>query len=104
MEESRLDQLLEHCSDILNFQKFYTAGPTQVSSWFVEKGSTAPQAAGKILTHFEQKFISVEVCKVADWEKYGSEEEIKAKGKLYKQGKDYVMQEGDVVFFHHSAK
>jgi len=42
LEESRLDGLLEHCSDILNLQKFYTAGPTQVSSWFVEKGATAP--------------------------------------------------------------
>lgn len=42
LQESRLDLLLEHCSDILNLQKFYTAGPTQVSSWFVEKGATAP--------------------------------------------------------------
>jgi ribosome-binding ATPase len=74
LKESRLDELLEHCSNTLSLQKFYTAGPSQVSSWFVEKGSTAPQAAGKIHSHFETKFICAEICKVEDWEKYGSEE------------------------------
>ena len=67
LEESKLDDLLEHCSDQLNLQKFYTAGHTQVSSWFVEKGATAPQAAGKIHSQFETKFICAEICKVKDW-------------------------------------
>ena len=67
LEESKLDDLLEHCSDQLNLQKFYTAGHIQVSSWFVEKGATAPQAAGKIHSQFETKFICAEICKVKDW-------------------------------------
>lgn len=104
MKDSKLDQLLEHCSNILGLQKFYTAGPTQVSSWFVEKGATAPQAAGKIHSDFERKFICAEICKVEDWVKYESEEAIKIKGKMSKYGKDYLMQQNDVVFFHHSAR
>jgi len=104
LEESRLDLLLEHCSNVLSLQKFYTAGSTQVSSWFVEKGATAPQAAGKIHSHFETKFICAEICKVDDWVAHGSEEAVRAKNKMLKHGKDYVMQENDVVFFHHSAR
>lgn len=87
----------------MNLQKFYTAGPTQVSSWFVEKGATAPIAAGKIHSSFEKKFIRAEVCKVDDWVQCGSEDKIRARGKMQTYGKDYIMQENDVVFFHHSA-
>jgi ribosome-binding ATPase YchF (GTP1/OBG family) len=76
---------------VLSLQKFYTAGPTQVSSWFVEKGATAPQAAGKIHSHFETKFICAEICKVEDYEKYGEEEKIRLKNRITKHGKDYVM-------------
>lgn len=104
IEESRLDELLEHCSDILGLQKFYTAGPTQVSSWFVEKGATAPQASGKIHSTFEARFIRAEICKVQDWVEHGSEDDIKRAKKMETKGKDYIMQENDVVFFHHSAK
>ena len=104
LKESKLDVLLEACSEVLSLQKFYTAGPTQVSSWFVEKGATAPQAAGKIHSHFESKFICAEVCKVADWAQLGSEDRVRAKGRMGKFGKDYVMQQDDVVLFHHSAK
>lgn len=104
LKESRLDELLEHCSNQLGLSKFYTAGPTQVSSWFVEKGSTAPQAAGKIHSKFETQFICAEICKVEDWVKYGTEEQIRIKGKMNKYGKDYVMQDNDVVFIHHSAR
>ncbi len=75
-----------------------------MSSWFVEKGSTAPQAAGKIHSTFEKKFIRAEICKVQDWVQYGSEELIKTKGKMGYHGKDYIMQENDVVFFHNSAQ
>lgn len=104
LEESRLDELLEHCSDILNLQKFYTAGPACVSSWFVEKGATAPKAAGKIHGDFEKKFICAEVSKVDDWTKYKTEESLRSGGKMQKHGKDYVMQENDVIVVHHSAK
>ena len=104
LEESKLDSLLEHCSNILGLQKFYTAGPTQVSSWFVEKGATAPKAAGKIHSQFEEKYICAEICKVQDWVQHGTEEQIRIKNKMCKYGKDYVMQDNDVVFFHHSAK
>ena len=104
MKESQMDVLLEHCSNILSLQKFYTAGPTQVSSWFVEKGATAPKAAGKIHSSFEKAFICAEVCKVDDWAALGDEDLIRSKGKMNRFGKDYIMQENDVVFFHHSLK
>ena len=64
MTESKLDCLLEECSNILGLQKFYTAGPSHVSSWLINKGSTAPQAAGTIHGGFEKAFICAEICKV----------------------------------------
>jgi len=70
----------------------------------VEKGATAPKAAGKIHSDFETKFISAEICKVADWTQYGTEELIRSKGKMMKHNRDYVMQDNDVVFFHHTAR
>jgi ribosome-binding ATPase YchF (GTP1/OBG family) len=75
-----------------------------VSSWFVEKGATAPEAAGKIHSTFEKAFIAAEICKVENWVEFGSEDAMRQKGKIGKFGKDYVMQENDVVFFHHNAK
>jgi ribosome-binding ATPase len=64
LENSALDQLLEQCSNVLGLQKFYTAGPSHVSSWLVPKGATAPQAAGSIHGGFEKAFICTEICKV----------------------------------------
>ena len=75
-----------------------------MSSWFVEKGSTAPVAAGKIHSHFEKHFICAEISKVSDWSQYKTEEQVRSKGKMQKYGKDYIMQDNDVIVVHHSAK
>lgn len=81
IEESKMDTLLEHCSNILGLQKFYTAGPTHVSSWFIKKGQTAPQAAGTIHGGFEKAFICTEITKVQDWIDIGDEDALRAKNK-----------------------
>lgn len=102
LEESVLDQLLEECSNILGLQKFYTAGETHVSSWFIKRGATAPQAAGAIHTAFEKAFICAEVSKVEDWLNIGDEEALRRKNKWQRYGKEYIMQENDVVIFKHN--
>jgi ribosome-binding ATPase YchF (GTP1/OBG family) len=104
MEETALDRLLEECSNVLGLQKFYTAGPSHVSSWFIKKGNTAPQAAGSIHGGFEKAFICAEISKVEDWINIGDEEAIRAKNKWQRFGKEYVMQENDVVIFKHNLK
>jgi len=77
MEHSEIDNLLEHCSNVLGLQKFYTAGPTFVSSWLFERGSFAPKAAGKIHSGFEKAFIQCEISKVEDWIEHKTEEAIR---------------------------
>jgi len=101
---SRLEELLTACSGLLNLQKFYTAGPKEVRSWFVPRGATAPQAAGKIHSSFEKAFICAEIAKVDEWAGAGTEEKLRAKGQLKPYGKDYIMQENDVVVFKHNAR
>merc|ERR1712070_958994 len=95
-EESQLDKLLEECSNILGLQKFYTAGPTHVSSWFVKKGATAPQAAGQIHGGFEKAFICAEITKVQDWIDIGDENAIRSAKRWQRFGKEYIMQDNDV--------
>ena len=104
MTESALDKLLEECSHLLDLQKYYTAGPTEVSSWFIKKGSTAPEAAGAIHSGFEKAFICAEISKVADWVELGSEEAIRAKNRWQRFGKEYKMQENDVMIVKHNLK
>ena len=104
-KESRLKDLLNICSDHLELQKFYTAGPTWVSSWLIPKGATARQAAGKIHTDFEKNFIWVDIASVEDWENFGAtEESLRKSNKWQKYGKDYIMKDGDVVVFKHSGR
>lgn len=102
LEESALDALLDKCSTILGLQKFYTAGPSHVSSWFIKKGSTAPQAAGVIHGDFEKAFICAEISKVDDWTQHGDEDAIRRKNKWKRFGKEYVMKEEDVMIVKHS--
>jgi ribosome-binding ATPase YchF (GTP1/OBG family) len=91
LEGSALDALLEECSNLLALQKYYTAGPTEVSSWFMKKGAMAPEAAGKIHSKFESKFICAEICKVDDWIKHKDEDLIRRKGIYQRMGKNYIM-------------
>lgn len=83
----------------LNLHTYFTAGEKEVRAWTVLKGSTAPQAAGVIHTDFEKGFIRAEVISYADYDNYASEAKVKEAGKMRVEGKDYVVQDGDVMHF-----
>ncbi|MCU1414370.1 MAG: ychF [Microbacteriaceae bacterium] len=98
-EESGLDQLARIGFDTLGLQTYLTAGPKESRAWTIPKGAKAPQAAGVIHSDFEKGFIKAEVIGFADLVETGSIAEARAKGKARIEGKDYVMQDGDVVEF-----
>ena len=98
-EESGLDQLARIGFDTLGLQTYLTAGPKESRAWTIHKGDKAPQAAGVIHTDFEKGFIKAEVISFDDLVATGSVAEARAKGKARMEGKDYVMQDGDVVEF-----
>jgi GTP-binding protein YchF len=98
-EESGLDQLARIGFDTLGLQTYLTAGPKESRAWTIPKGAKAPQAAGVIHTDFEKGFIKAEVIGFDDLVATGSIAEARAKGKARVEGKDYVMQDGDVVEF-----
>ena len=101
-EESGLNQLARIGFDTLGLQTYLTAGPKEARAWTIPKGAKAPQAAGVIHTDFEKGFIKAEVISFDDLVATGSIAEARAKGKARIEGKEYVMQEGDVVEFRHS--
>ncbi|NHU86267.1 redox-regulated ATPase YchF [Kocuria sp. JC486] len=96
-EESGLDKLARVGFSTLGLQTYLTAGPKESRAWTVRKGATAPQAAGVIHTDFERGFIKAEVVSFDDLMAAGSMADAKAAGKVRMEGKDYVMQDGDVV-------
>jgi ribosome-binding ATPase len=98
-DESGLDQLARVGFDTLGLQTYLTAGPKESRAWTIRKGWKAPQAAGVIHTDFERGFIKAEVISFADLVAAGSVNEARAKGRARMEGKDYVMQDGDVVEF-----
>jgi GTP-binding protein YchF len=98
-EESGLDQLARIGFDTLGLQTYLTAGPKESRAWTIRKGWKAPQAAGVIHTDFERGFIKAEVTSFEDLVAAGSLAEARARGKARIEGKDYVMQDGDVVEF-----
>ena len=97
--ESGLDQLARIGFATLGLQTYLTAGPKEARAWTIRQGWKAPQAAGVIHTDFEKGFIKAEVVSFADLDKAGGMAEAKAQGKVRMEGKDYVMQDGDVVEF-----
>jgi GTP-binding protein YchF len=97
--ESGLDQLARIGFETLGLQTYLTAGPKESRAWTIRKGWKAPQAAGVIHTDFEKGFIKAEIISFADLDRAGSMAEAKAQGKVRMEGKDYVMQDGDVVEF-----
>ncbi len=99
IEESGLTRLIKEAYSLLNLITFFTAGEKEVHSWTIEKGSTAPQAAGTIHTDFEKGFIRAEIMKYDDLINLGSEQAVKEKGLLKVEGKEYIVQDGDVVYF-----
>lgn len=98
-EESGLDQLARIGFDTLGLQTYLTAGPKESRAWTIRKGWKAPQAAGVIHTDFEKGFIKAEVISFDDLVAAGSVADARAQGKARMEGKDYVMQDGDVVEF-----
>jgi ribosome-binding ATPase len=101
-EESGLDQLARIGFDTLGLQTYLTAGPKETRAWTIPRGAKAPQAAGVIHTDFEKGFIKAEIIGFDDLVETGSIAEARSKGKARIEGKDYVMQDGDVVEFRHS--
>jgi len=99
LQESGLARLTRLCFHTLGYRTFFTAGPKEVRAWTIHEGFKAPQAAGVIHSDFEKGFIKAEVYHVEDLFELKSEAEIRAKGRLRIEGKDYVVQDGDVMFF-----
>ncbi|MBP3311441.1 MAG: redox-regulated ATPase YchF, partial [Butyricicoccus sp.] len=99
LEESGLDRLIRVCYDLLGLMSYLTAGEPEVRAWTIEKGTKAPQAAGKIHTDFERGFIRAEVVSYDDLMACGSLPAAREKGLVRSEGKEYVMQDGDVVLF-----
>jgi hypothetical protein len=85
--------------ELLGLQTYFTAGPKEVRAWTVRAGSTAPQAAGVIHTDFERGFIRAEVIAFEDFVRYRGEAGAREAGRLRLEGKEYVVQEGDVMHF-----
>ena len=92
-------KLIRAAYAMLNLHNYFTAGQKEVRAWTVLQGSTAPQAAGVIHTDFEKGFIRAEVISYADYDNYASEAKVKEAGKMRVEGKDYVVQDGDVMHF-----
>lgn len=99
VKETGLSQMIHAAYDTLGLQSYLTAGPKEVRAWTIKKGSTAPQAAGVIHTDFERGFIAAQVVDYDDLIASGSEVNAKKLGKMRTEGKEYIMQPGDVVEF-----
>jgi GTP-binding protein YchF len=97
--EPGLNRVIRAGYDLLGLQTYFTAGKTEVRAWTIRKGNTAPQAAGVIHTDFERGFIRAETVAYADYDELGGEAAAKEAGKFRLEGKDYIMQDGDVVHF-----
>jgi hypothetical protein len=99
LEEPGLNRVIRVGYRLLDLQTFFTAGPKEVRAWTIQRGATAPQAAGRIHTDFEKGFIRAEVVSYEDFVACGGEQGAKDAGKWRLEGKGYVMREGDVVHF-----
>lgn len=99
LEESGAAKLIRSAYKLLSQQTYFTAGVKEVRAWTIPVGATGPQAASVIHTDFEKGFIRAEVIKYDDFVSYGSEAKVKEAGKLNVEGKDYIVQDGDVMHF-----
>ena len=100
---SALTKIITNGYKALQLQYFFTAGPDEVKAWTIQKGTKAPQAAGKIHTDFEKGFIMAEVMKFSDFKEEGSEAACKGAGKYRQQGRNYTVEDGDIIFFKFNA-
>jgi ribosome-binding ATPase YchF (GTP1/OBG family) len=99
LAEPGLHRLIRKAYALLDLVTFFTAGKQEVRAWTIRRGTAAPQAAGKIHTDFERGFIRAEVMRWQDLVELGSEAAVRGKGLLRLEGKEYVVQDGDVVHF-----
>ncbi|MBD5189332.1 MAG: redox-regulated ATPase YchF [Bacteroidales bacterium] len=99
LQESGVNRLIRAAYSLLDLQTYFTAGPDEVRAWTFLRGTKAPQAAGIIHTDFEKGFIRAEVIKYDDYVALGSESAVKEAGKMGVEGKEYVVQDGDIMHF-----
>lgn len=99
IEESGLDKLIKKSYSLLGLSTFLTGGTDEVRAWTFQQGMTAPECAGIIHTDFQRGFIKAEVMSYSDLEEYGTELKVKEAGRLRLEGKDYIMQDGDICYF-----
>ncbi len=99
LEESGVSRLIRAAYSLLDLQTYFTAGPDEVRAWTFLRGSKAPQCAGIIHTDFEKGFIRAEVIKYDDYVSLGSENAVKEAGKMNVEGKEYIVQDGDIMHF-----
>ena len=99
LDKTGLNQLIREGYDLLKLDTFFTSGPEESRAWTVKKNTLAPKAAGVIHTDFEKNFIRAEAVTCEDFIKFGSAEKCKENGKLRIEGKDYIVKDGDVLYF-----
>ena len=99
LSEPGVNRVIRSSYKLLNLITYFTAGEKEVRAWTITKGFKAPQAAGVIHTDFEKGFIRAEVIKYSDFIEYGSEAAVKEAGKLGVEGKEYVVEDGDIMHF-----
>lgn len=99
IEESGLDKLIKAAYSLLGLETYFTAGTDEVRAWTFKTGMKAPQCAGIIHTDFEKGFIKAEVMSYSDLKECGNEKAVKEAGKMRLEGKDYLMQDGDICYF-----
>jgi GTP-binding protein YchF len=99
LEEPGVNRLIFSAYTLLNLITYFTAGEKEVRAWTITRGTKAPQAAGVIHTDFEKGFIRAEVIRYADFTQYGSEAAVKEAGKMSVEGKEYTVQDGDIMHF-----
>ena len=99
LDKTGINKLIKEGYDLLQLDTFFTSGPEESRAWTVKKNTPAPKAAGVIHTDFEKNFIRAEAVTCEDFIKYGSAEKCKEQGKLRIEGKDYIVKDGDVLYF-----
>jgi Predicted GTPase, probable translation factor len=99
LEKMGISKLIKEGYDLLNLETFFTSGQEESRAWTVRKNTPAPKAAGVIHTDFEKNFIRAEAVDATDFIKFGSAEKCKENGKLRIEGKDYIVKDGDVLYF-----
>ena len=99
LDKTGLNKLIREGYDLLGLNTFFTSGPEESRAWTIKKNTLAPKAASVIHTDFEKNFIRAETVSCEDFVKFGSAEKCKENGKLRIEGKDYVVKDGDVLYF-----